>query len=203
MSKSLPFADELRLEVIDLHNQQDINDFIVQRKICGWNFSQEIIAKWRDAGDKGLKTMFWIVLHDKDSTKVGHISLASRAEPDDPDLAKEDRSVMTISTFFILPQHRSGGIGRKVMDVIEDMATKEPYGSPNCRAIAIDTLSHKYYDHDNPYWDQLKEELENQPSNQLWYERRGYVPFKVLPRYQEKTIGGEITLDAVFLRKEL
>ena len=205
MSKSPAFRSEITLEVVDLHMQQDVDDLIVQRKICGWNYSQETITKWRESADKGLKTIFWIVLSDEQNTKAGHISLASRAEPYDPDLAKEDRSVMTISTFFILPEHRSGGIGRKVMDLMEVMATKEPYGSPNCKAIAIDTLSKKYYDTSHPLWPYLKETMDKQPSNQLWYERRGYVPFKVLPRYQEKVHNalGDLTFDAVFLRKEL
>lgn len=203
MSKSPSFANELHVEVIDLHNQRDVDDLIVQRKICGWNFTPEIIAKWRDSVDKGLKTMFWIVLPNKESTKAGHISLASRAEPHDPDLAKEDRSVMTISSFFILPQHRSGGLGRKTMDLMEDMATKEPYGSPNCKAIAIDTISYKYHDTSGPYWDILKEHMEKQPSNQLWYERRGYIRFKEAPRYREESISGDVVFDAAFLRKDL
>jgi GNAT superfamily N-acetyltransferase len=203
MNKSPSYASDLRVEVIDLHKQQDFNDLIVQRKICGWNFSEEVIAKWRDLADKGLKTIFWIVLPDQDDPKVGHISLASKAEPHDPDLAQEDKSVMTISSFFILPQYRWGGIGRKVMDLMEDMATKEPYGSPNCKAIAIDAFSHKYYDHSHPLWEMMKEHLEKQPSNQLWYERRGYVQFNEKPRYVEKTIGGDIIFDATFLRKEL
>jgi ribosomal protein S18 acetylase RimI-like enzyme len=203
MNNSPLFATEVHLEVIDLHKQQEVDTLIVQRKICGWNFSQEIIAKWGDSVDKKLKTMFWIVLHDKDATKAGHISLASKAEPHDPDLAKEDRSVMTISNFFILPQHRSGGIGRKVMDLMEDMATKEPYGSPKCKAIALDTISYKYYDHTHTYWHYLKEYLEVQPSNQLWYERRGYVEFKVIPRYPNQIDGVDIMLDAAFLRKDL
>jgi GNAT superfamily N-acetyltransferase len=203
MNKSPSYASDLRVEVIDLHKQQDFNDLIVQRKICGWNFSEEVVAKWRDLADKGLKTIFWIVLPHQDDPKVGHISLASEAEPHDPDLAQEDKSVMTISSFFILPQYRWGGIGRKVMDLMEDMATKEPYGSPNCKAIAIDTLSHKYYHHSHPLWEMMKEHLETQPSNQLWYERRGYVRFNEKPRYVEKTIGGDIIFDATFLRKEL
>lgn len=202
MNKSPSYANDLRVEVIDLHKQQDFDDLIVQRKICGWSFSEEVIAKWRDLADKGLKTIFWIVLPDQEDPKVGHISLASKAEPNDPDLAQEDKSVMTISSFFILPQYRGGGIGRKVMDLMEDMATKEPYGSPNCKAIAIDTFSYKYYDHSHPLWEMTKKHLEKQPSNQLWYERRGYVRFTEKPRYVEKTIGGDIIFDAAFLRKE-
>jgi GNAT superfamily N-acetyltransferase len=202
MNKSPSYANDLRVEVIDLHKQQDFDDLIVQRKICGWSFSEEVIAKWRDLADKGLKTIFWIVLPDQEDPKVGHVSLASKAEPHDPDLAQEDKSVMTISSFFILPQYRGGGIGRKVMDLMEDMATKEPYGSPNCKAIAIDTFSYKYYDHSHPLWEMTKKHLEKQPSNQLWYERRGYVRFTEKPRYVEKTIGGDIIFDAAFLRKE-
>lgn len=203
MKNSPAYAHELRLEVIDLHKEQEVSDLIVQRKICGWNFSHDVIRKWRDLSDKGLKTLFWILIPDSNDIKAGHISLASQAAPPDPDLACEDRSVMTISTFFILPEHRSGGIGRQVMDRMEEMATKQPHGSPNCKAIAIDTLSEKYHDEAHPLWPHLKQHLETQPSNQLWYERRGYVPFKVVPRYQESTPMGDVVLDAVFLRKEL
>ena len=203
MSRSPVFGKDIRLEVIDLHQEQDMHDLILQRKICGWNFSREIIGKWRDLSDQGLKTIFWILIPGKDNVKAGHISLASKAEPHDPDLAQKDRSVMTISTFFVLPEHRSGGIGRQVMDLMEEMATKEPYGSPRCKALAIDTISTKYYDPSNPMWPFLKDAMEKQPSNQLWYERRGYVPFKVIPRYHDSTLTGDVVLDACFLRKEL
>ena len=202
MTRLPAFVNGVQLEVIDLHQLQEVDALILQRKICGWDYSEKVIAKWRTSADKNLKTIFWIVLPDKYGTKAGHISLASKAEPHDPDLAQEDRSVMTISTFFILPEHRSRGIGRKVMDLIEEMATSDPYGSPKCKAIAIDTLSKSYYDPSHPMWPDMREALEKQPSNQLWYERRGYVPFKVTPRYQQ-SIYGDVTFDAVFLRTDL
>lgn len=143
--------------------------------------------------------------------KAGHVALASKADPPHPQLARQDKSVLTISTFFILPTYRSGGLGRSVMDAMESMATKSPYGSEKCEAIAIDTLSKKYFDRSRPEFEMMKSFLtvdgrgeEFVPSNQLWYERRGYRKFHEEPRYDAPLPDNKaFQLDAVFLRKEL
>lgn len=199
---------------MNLHDPLEFEVLSQQRVICGWNYEPKIIAAWREMMDQGLKSLFWISLPD--GTRAGHISLdsADRYSPDDTldlELANPDRSVMTITTFFIRHEYRSGGLGRAAMDILEDYATQEPYGSPHCRAITVNTLSRKYYEDDAEEWRGIWKRLVGRKapprgrSNEDWYHRRGYVTWKEIPKYKEnRTIdGSEITFLAVFMRKEL
>lgn len=138
---------------------------------------------------------------------AGHISLDSTAEPPDAELAREDRSIMSVSTFFILPEHRTGGLGRAAMDLVEILATQEPYGSLQCHTLALTTLSRRYTHEDSPegrgVWKQFG--IEPPPfSNVDWYQKLGYVGWKEEPRYHTQTLHGTyIDLIALFMRKRL
>ncbi len=193
---------------MNLYDQAEFEELLQQRIICGWNDKPAYIIRWREMMDSKQKSLFWINLPDT-KTRVGHISLDSSTDPPDLELANPDKSVLTIATFFILPEHRSAGLGRLAMDVMEDWATKEPYGSPNCKAIAVNTLDRRYTESDSEewrIWAKLRP-IQLPPkgrSTEDWYARRGYVKWKEEPRYPEKTLDGQdILLNAVFLRKYL
>jgi len=160
---------------------------------------------------KKTKSLFWITIPSTPESKphrAGHISLDSVAEPPDLDLANPDKSVLTIATFFIDPSFRSGGLGRTTMELLESYATKEPYGSPHCKIVAVTTLSRRYWEDDEyrSVWALTGRETPVRgSSNEDWYSRMGYVKWKEEPRYKQKPgpNGEEVKLFASFLRKNL
>jgi GNAT superfamily N-acetyltransferase len=199
-----------KLLPINLHDTTQFDELRHQRFLCGWY--QDHVSQWRDEMDAKLKSMFWI--HAKKSAEddyelAGHISLDSQASPPDPELANPDRSVMTISTFFVFPKYRSGGVGRAAVETLEGYATQEPYGSPKCKAIALTTVSRRYTEDDGEEWRGMyKKRGMEAPikgrTNEDWYVRQGYVKFKEEPRIRERLLDGtEVILLASFLRKGL
>lgn len=141
------------------------------------------------------------------TTRAGHISLDSYTEPADPELALEDRSIMTVQSFFILPEYRTGGVGRAAMDLIEVLATQEPYGSPHCHTLALTTASKKHIEIDAPEWRGVWKRcgLDVPPfSNETWYEKLGYVYWKEERRYTAVALdGSSLHIIASFMRKKL
>lgn len=94
------------------------------------------------------------------------------------------------------------------MSILESYATKEPYGSPNCKSIVIVTLDKRYTDDDE--WRSIWERLGRRDApvkgstSEAWYERMGYVKWKDEPRIQQTLKDGEkVKLVASFLRKEV
>jgi hypothetical protein len=141
------------------------------------------------------------------TVRAGHISLDSYTEPADPEAALEDRSIMTVQTFFILPKYRTGGVGRAAMDLVEVLATQDPYGSPHCHTLALTTVSKKHIEIDAPEWRGIwkRAGLDVPPfSNETWYEKLGYVYWKEEPRYNAVALDGSpLHVIASFLRKKL
>ncbi|KAL2865012.1 uncharacterized protein BJX67DRAFT_191027 [Aspergillus lucknowensis] len=193
---------------INLNDPAEYEELRQQRILCGWDFSPEKFALWRQKQEAGLKSFFWITksAEDGDSDqppiRAGHISLDAFTEPPDWDLANSEKTNLTIQTFFILPQHRSGGLGRTSMKLIEAMATKKPYGSPNCEYITLNCLSKKHY-YDEVLGPYVRERMSI--CNEEWYERQGYVSWKVEPRYED-TLPDKTTpfvFEASFMRKRV
>jgi len=105
---------------------------------------------------------------------IGHISLDREDFPEAPgmepvtSLAMPDGSCLTITTLFVrtksvltcsifadrhaqvLPEFRKYGIATWAMLELERMAQDPRYGSTNCRAVAINTLSERHHDASNP-----------------------------------------------------
>lgn len=194
------------LEVMDLYQQPQVDELLRQRKICGWADTPDHVAAWRESMDARKKTMFWIKPTAQPSLRAGHVSLDCEAEPPDLELANpHDKSVFTIARFFILQEHRRGGLGRAVMETLEKLATREPYGSPNCHTIAITTLSRRYAEDDQER--ARYEALEGKPapprgsSNEDWYSRMGYVKWKDMPHYDIKNSPDKYV--AAFMKKRI
>lgn len=200
---------EIKLTPTDLHNASEFTEFQEQRVKCGWDFTAEHIAAQRQKVDEKLKSLFWISL-GADTLRVGHVSLDAYASPPDPELARRDKSIMTIQSFFILEEHRARGLGGRVMDLMEDMATREPYGSPKCEIIAINTMSEACRERNLERWIGLwKSRGMERPewsfwSKEKWYAKRGYVGWKEEVRYFDQFSEATApTLEAVFMRKVL
>ncbi|RHZ48586.1 uncharacterized protein CDV56_105045 [Aspergillus thermomutatus] len=204
---------------INLHNPAEYAELQSQRVQCGWDADDTKILSWREKQDQNLKSFFWITLpatstpgdntdnrtEEKLAIRAGHISLDSYADPPDPELARADKSVLTIQNFFIRPEYRCNGLGGKVMDLVEGMASQEPWGSPACRFVTVNALSRRYFYEEGPeglgLWEIL-EEKKPAMCNVDWYARRGYVCWKSEPRYRERLKSGEeIMIMADFLRK--
>lgn len=166
---------KMTLVPIDLNDVDQRAEFKQQRVVCGWDYFDESLQRFIEKQEKKLKSLFWITVPgNADDKKVngeespviqeanghassshiraGHISLDSYTDPPDPELAREDRSILTVQTFFILPEYRSGGLGRAAMDLVEALATQEPYGSPQCHTLALTTVSKKHILIDAPEW---------------------------------------------------
>jgi GNAT superfamily N-acetyltransferase len=234
-----PTKPRVILEPMDLDKREEFDELLKQRVLCGWNKTPAYVEGCRDSMAKGYKSLFWICLPpapDPESTapnggesktydgkghrRIGHIGFQSVPDVGEPDsdleLASTDKSVVMISTFFILKEHRGGGIGRAAMEALEAMTQVVPYGSPACRSLTLHTLCRRYIEDDGDgspeawrtsrgIWERLGENPRDRgTSNEDWYVRMGYVKWKEEPRYIEQTLdGAEIKLLASFLRKML
>ncbi|KAE8351136.1 hypothetical protein BDV28DRAFT_159000 [Aspergillus coremiiformis] len=192
---------------INLHNSTEFAELKHQRQKCGWDYEDTNLLAWRDKQDANLKSFFWITIpssteSDARRTRAGHISLDSYANPPDPELAMADRSVLTIQTFFILPEYR-GGLGRRAMDLVEVLAAEEPYGSPQCKYLTLNTISKRYFYEESGFWNKL-DRVRPQVCTAEWYERRGYVCWKSESRYREPRLeGDEAIVYSDLMRKPL
>lgn len=202
-----PTPVRVTLEPINLHSDAEFAALHVQRIACGWNLKLENLLKWRDLADVGLKTLFWI--RTPDDPRAGHISLDSRADDGDPELASEDRRVLTVATLFVEGKYQGKGLGRAAMDGVEEMARRAPYGSEDCECIALNTLSRRYAEDDSEEWGGTWARiglgtLTKGNTTEDWYIRRGYVKWKEAPKYRLTTLDGEeVTLLASYLKKDL
>jgi GNAT superfamily N-acetyltransferase len=168
------------LEPINLHCATQFTELQRQRVLCGWHNETAALESWRAAMDFGTKVLFWIVPipsgdgdrkdsatttttttrtqvgradSDSDSTpRAGHISLESASIYNDPELCNPDKSILCISSLFILPAFRSRGYARSAVRILESWARTPPYGSPNCRAVTVSTISRRYIEDDGPQW---------------------------------------------------
>ncbi|KFY18307.1 hypothetical protein V491_04798 [Pseudogymnoascus sp. VKM F-3775] len=201
-----------RLEPVNLHDTDQFAELQKQRVICGWSFEEKTLETWRDKQQVGVKSLFWITIPDsstKDNHRIraGHISLNTYCDPPELDLARADKSVLTISSFFLLPEYRAYGLGKRVMALVEEIAVIEPYGSPRCRFITLTALSNRHLYDDGPECRGVWEKLGIPPpsfSIKEWYEKLGYVSWKEEPLYDEIGLDGQVVwLWEAFMRKEV
>jgi ribosomal protein S18 acetylase RimI-like enzyme len=203
-------------EPINLHNQAESDELLRQRILCGWANTPRNIEVWRKAIDKGEVVLFWIVPRHLTSSPAlqrfaGHIGLENECQPPEHDIARPDKSLIEISTLFVLKEYRHLGLGRTAMRDMERYAQQEPYGSPNCKAVTIHTMSRRYWEDDGDDWRGIYARIDSNArppakgtSNEDWYARMGYVKFKEEPRYPTKLLDGtDWKFTAVFMRKEL
>ncbi|OJJ42454.1 hypothetical protein ASPZODRAFT_147291 [Penicilliopsis zonata CBS 506.65] len=207
----------MTLSPVDLGKDAEFHELQRQRVLCGWAYETTALQKWQQKQAEGLKQLFWILIDEEDSEgdskttrntiKAGHVSLDAYTDPPDEELARADKSVLTVQAFFILEQHRGNRLGRRVMTLLEEMARSERYGHPACGTLALTTLSKRYIYDEGPdgvgVWEKV---VLDRPafSSQEWYESMGYVGWKEEPRYRTETLeGGEVLLSAVFMRKAL
>ncbi|RAK76568.1 uncharacterized protein BO72DRAFT_448823 [Aspergillus fijiensis CBS 313.89] len=199
------------LEPINLADPTQHTELQRQRTLCGWDHQPTTLAQWHARQTEGLKNFFWIVIPSPNpnpdvqtnTIRAGHISLDAYSNPPDPDLARSDRSILALQTFFVLPEYRSAGVGRHAVKLIEEQAAREPA----CQLIALTALSKKYRYQEGREWRGIWERM-GQPvppfSIQEWYEKAGYVGWKEEPRYEERSLDGEVIwLWEVFMRKEV
>ncbi|KAL2810150.1 hypothetical protein BJX63DRAFT_328827 [Aspergillus granulosus] len=201
---------------INLNNPSEYEELRNQRLACGWDHTPEKLALWQEKQAAGLKSFFWIATKvgsessasPSESTptiRAGHISLDAYTEPPDPSVANSSKTNLTISSFFIMPQHRAAGLGSASMKLIESLAISAPYGSPNCESITLACISKKHY-----YDPVLAPHVRKVTPicNQEWYEKMGYVVWKVEPRHEDSIVleSGErmdVVYDAASMRKRV
>ncbi|KAJ5316882.1 hypothetical protein PENANT_c016G06490 [Penicillium antarcticum] len=197
------------LEPIDLQNEDQFNEMRRQRLICGWDSNLQTLQSWKEK-DK-IKRLFWITIPHpsigSNTIRTGHISLDASSGLLEPDIAPENRTELSISSFFILPEYRSLGLGKRAVNLVEQMATTERFGNPNCRFITLTALSKRYIYNKAPEWQGVWARLGLSPpsfSIQEWYESLGYVAWKEEPITEEKGIDGQIILLwEAFMKKDL
>jgi GNAT superfamily N-acetyltransferase len=223
-------------EPIDLHDAAQRAELLRQRILSGWNNTPAHIDVWQRAADAGEVFLFWIVVPDELASALepssppsptpvsaptsasaparwrGHVGLENECQPPERDLARPDRSLLEITSLFVLAEHRGGGLGRAAMEGMERWARAAPYGSPACRAVTIHTASRRYVEDDGEAWRPLWARCFGTAvadkgagrSNEDWYARMGYVKWKEEPRYVvQLPEGGEHKIVAVFMKKQL
>ena len=205
-------ASKCHLEPANLQDPVHFTELHEQRIICGWDDDTATLQRWKHKQIDGVKSLFWITLPapaaESDQIKrVGHIALDAYSDPLDPDIARADKSVLTVHSLFILPESRAYGLGRRVMDLLEEMATRAPYGSPACRWITLCGLSKRHVYDDGPEWRGVWARLGQSPpsfSIQEWYEKLDYEVWKERPLYEVKALDGQtIPLWEDFMRYKL
>ncbi|RHZ63415.1 uncharacterized protein CDV56_102387 [Aspergillus thermomutatus] len=216
--KTASLPTKCLLEPVNFHDADQFAELHRQRTICGWDSDPQTLTKWKGKQQENLKALFWVTIPNPSTgdenkndnaiaIRAGHIALDAYCDPPELDLARADKSVLAISSFFILPEYRSYGLGRRAMRLVEEMAIAEPYGSPRCRFIALTALSKRYVYDEGPEWRGLWGRLGMSPpsfSIQEWYESLGYVSWKEEPLYEERTLDGEVVkLWEAFMRKEV
>ncbi|KAF2218650.1 hypothetical protein BDZ85DRAFT_269999 [Elsinoe ampelina] len=233
-----PLAPDATLILVDLDDPKQAAIMLAQRKICGWGADNiRVWHKYIKSGERAMfwialpsssaaatsvprSDALDCIPSSKDGKEdqfllVGHTALdwidlpvEDHFQVDDT-LTAEDGSVLTISSLCIMPEFKAYGLGTWSMQKLEEMAQQKPYGSPNCRAIAVNTLSDRHVKGGIPG----PEGLDMFPnlgipipdrSNVGWFEKMGYVRYKEEKRYEAKGINGNtVYIWAVFLRKEL
>jgi GNAT superfamily N-acetyltransferase len=208
MGIQLP-SSKCYLVPIDLHNESQFNEIRRQRIICGWDSVLQTLQDWK--GKENIKRLFWITIPQpsagNETIRAGHISLDASSGLLEPDIAPENRTELSISSFFILPEYRSLGLGKRAVKLVENVATTERFGNPRCRFITLTALSKRYVYDEAPEWRGVWAKLGLSPpsfSIQKWYEGLGYVAWKEEPITEEKGIDGQvILLWEAFMRKDL
>jgi hypothetical protein len=198
---------QCHLEPIDLNEETQFSELQRQRTICGWNYEQQTLQSWK--GNTNFKKLFWITTPDPDnetkSIRAGHISLDLSSGILEPGLLQGDEIDLSLSTFFILPEHRALKLGKKAVQLLENLAVTEPYGDPRCRYITLCALSKRYiYDE---RWRGLwsKVGMAQPPfSIQEWYENLGYTTWKEVPLTEATSLDGEtFQVWEALMRKDL
>ncbi|CAG8077942.1 unnamed protein product [Penicillium salamii] len=206
-----------------------------QRVECSWH-QEKVEKEWRDLQVRGAKCVYWIVCEELQDTAtsinavrrepsrrtfipVGHISLDSE-NPDNEgvELDIPESNAFWIKTFYVIHAVQSQGVGRAAMDLVEEMAVREPL---NAKTLLLDTV-HKD--------DQLQEDFAVatygsvpkvrlsgldifmiithtlQSATQVWYARRGYRLIKTLPHHYKNIPdknGKYWDMRTVFMRKDI
>jgi len=206
------------LEPINLHDEIQFASLQHQRLLCGWSHSTSILEAWRAAIDARTQAMFWVVPPSTSHLPAhlryaGHVGMLRKTFPNENgiDNPLPELEVMNIGNLFILPEHRGGGLARKAVRAIEDMAKVEPYGWPGCKAMTLDTLAKRYVEDDELRGMAASAHVrfgavlpEKGRSNEDWYARMGYVKWKEVPLYPAvDDDGGEFMFLASFMWKPL
>lgn len=188
MTSTVDAAEQKRavceLRPVNLNSHDEYQRLQSQRRECGWYHEDVYLNRWREAAHLGTKCLFWIIKSSQASSQstafAGHISLDSISEYEDPqhELARPDKSLLTVSTFFVLPEFQAKGIGGQAMAQIERLARLEPYGHPRCTAIAIMSLSCQYVEDPVCRARYVEWTGEEPVSYERWYAKMGYVKWK-------------------------
>jgi GNAT superfamily N-acetyltransferase len=201
-----PYTCQLRK--IELDKQDQYERLQIQRKACGWYYEDAYLNRWREAASEGAKCLFWIIASTQDRSAIfaGHISLDSISEYEDTkhELARLDKSLLTISTFFVLPEFQGKGLGGQAIAEVERLARLEPYGHPRCTALTMMSLSCRYVEDPILRARYIEWTGEVPLSYERWYVRIGYVKWKEEACTEITTPRGEVVLlIEVFMRKSL
>lgn len=185
------------LELMDLHDAAQFTELQRQRILCGWGHSPSALEGWRAANVAKTQAMFWVVPPSLEELPApqryaGHFAMAKKTYENDngEDDALPQMTVVDLQDLFILPEHRSGGLGRAAVRALEGLARIEPYGWPGCSVITLNTLARRYVEEDEwravaaePYSRMNIELPAKGTSNEDWYGRMGYVKWKEVPLY--------------------
>lgn len=215
MPKSPPYTRPFILDPIDPSSQNHMSDLAHQRRLCGWKKDAAALAEYARAIRAGSMQLFWIAAlpdvvadthpaPDACTIRAGHIGLISVHSPPDERLARPDRSILSLSTLFILPAHRSTGLGRAAFARVEDLARRDG----RCEWLTVDVHAARYDLDGGPDWGGLMRRCGIEPlgearSTQGWYERMGFEVFCEEARYRHVLEEGPVLLRGCLMRKRV
>jgi hypothetical protein len=198
---------QCHLEPIDLNQDTEFTELQRQRTLCGWDYEQQTLQSWKESAS--LKKLFWITVPNaKDESKpirAGHISLDPSSGILEPGLLQDDEIDLTLKTFFISPEHRALKLGKKAVQLLENLAINKPYGDPRCRYLTLCAISKRYvYDEEcRGLWSKVG--MAEPPfSIQEWYEKLGYITWKEMLLTEATSLDGEVfRVWEALMRKDL
>lgn len=213
-TKKVQLKPDIALEPMNLHDKVQFDELLRQRILSGWKNTPEVLETWREEIDQNIQSFFWIVPSSLFSVAApgryaGHIFMCGKTD-DNGDL------VQHIHSLFVVPELRSGGLASAAVKALEGWAKIEPYGRPDCRALTLNCIHHRYIDDDSseewrPFAIKVYAKLglpmpEKGTGVQGWYERMGYVKQSEKPAYptgEYQDDGSEILFIACDMRKDL
>ena len=200
------------LTPIDWNNPHHRAELLRQRKICGWANIPAVLEEWASKSGKQF-TLFWIGVPNSRETqlqKTGHIAMGSYPMPFHPELGSRDGTALHMSCLFVLPEFRGRGLATAALSQLESLAIKEPYGSPRCHTMTLETMDRRYYEDHSYHWGAMLVRMgypmpPKGRSNEDSFAKAGYVTWKHVPRPELVSPDGKekVRMLTSFMRKRL
>ncbi|ORY85360.1 hypothetical protein BCR35DRAFT_351686 [Leucosporidium creatinivorum] len=203
-------------------NEVHVKELVRQRQIAG--FGADAVDAWREKVRRGVKSLQWVFLASPEDpttplpyvpavpeegaapqplfAPVGHIAMDWEAAIGLPEVASKEEGNLYFTSLYVLQSAQGRGLGNLIMTAAERLGSSPPF---NAKILTLSTWDSKNFcaEADLP---NLREITDWRNAKELWYQRRGYVPFiraASIPYIPEVGKDGTVfTLNSVYMKKK-